>query len=70
MTFTLEVTPELEQGLRASAVRADLPPNRSVRDVLKERLSPANRGPAGLPRAEADLLERVNEGLPEGTRFL
>src|SRR5713101_4476111 len=67
MTLTLEITPELEQALRASAERAGLPPDRYVLDVLKEQLSPANAGPAGLPRAEAELLERINEGLPEGT---
>jgi hypothetical protein len=67
MTLTLEITPELEEALRTGAERAGLPPDRYVLDVLKERLGPAGGGPTGLPRAEAELLERINEGLPEGT---
>jgi hypothetical protein len=68
MTLTLEISPELEQALRASAERAGLPPDRYVLDLLQERLSPINGGrTTGLPAAEATLLERINEGLPEGT---
>jgi hypothetical protein len=67
MTLTLEIAPELEQVLRASAERAGLAPDRYVLDLLQERLAPSNGGPTGLPDAEAALLERINEGLPPAT---
>jgi hypothetical protein len=67
MTLTLEISPELEEALRATAERAGLAPDRYVIDLLQERLTPANGGPAGLPQAEAELLARINEGLPEST---
>jgi hypothetical protein len=67
MTLTLEISPELEEALRASAERAGLAPDRYVLDLLRERLTPANGGPTGLPAAEAALLERINEALPEAT---
>jgi hypothetical protein len=67
MTLTLELSPELEEVLRANAERAGLPPDRYVLDLLQERLAPTNGGPTGVPRAEAELLERINEGLTEAT---
>jgi hypothetical protein len=67
MTLTLEITPELEQALQANAQRAGLPPDRYVINLLQERLIPANGAPVGLPPAEAALLERINEALPEAT---
>lgn len=66
MTLTLEIGPELEAALRATAERLGLAPDRYVLDLLRERLIPTNGGPAGLTAAEAALLERINEGLPEG----
>lgn len=67
MPFTLELTPEMEEALRATAKRAGIAPDRYVLDLLQERLTPANGGPTGLPPAETRLLERINEGLPEAT---
>lgn len=67
MTLTLEIGPELEAGLRASAERAGLPPDRFVLSLLREQFVPTGRGPAGLPTAEAGLLERIGEGLPPAT---
>lgn len=67
MTITLEISPELEQALRATAERAGLAPERYVLDLLRERLIPTNGGPTGLPAAEAALLERINDPLPEAT---
>jgi hypothetical protein len=67
VTLTLEITPELHQALRATAERAGLPPERYVLNILQERLIPSNGGPASLPFAEASLLERINEALPEAT---
>jgi hypothetical protein len=67
MTLTLEIGPELEQALQATAIRTGLPPERYVLNLLQEQLIPVNGGPAGLPPAEAGLLERINEALPEAT---
>ena len=67
MTLTLEISSELEEALRATAERAGLAPDRYVLDLLRERLTPTNGGPTGLPRMEAELLEQINEGLPEAT---
>ena len=67
MTLTLEISPELEEALRATAERAGLAPDRYVLDVLQERLDRDRDLPPRLPRAEAKLLQRINEGLPEAT---
>src|SRR5947207_1310723 len=71
MTLTLKIGPELEAALRATAERAGLAPDRYVLDLLRERISPPGGGQAGLPRPEAELLERISEGLPEAawTRY-
>src|SRR5947207_9098297 len=67
MTLTLEITPELEQALQATAAHAGLPLDRFVLNLLEERFIPANGSPTGLPPAEAALLERINETLPQAT---
>jgi hypothetical protein len=67
MTLTLEIGPELELALRTNAERAGLPPDQYVLDVLQERLDRDRNLPARLSRAEADLLRRINEGLPPAT---
>ena len=67
MTLTLEISPELEETLRATAERAGLEPDRYVLDLLRDPLASTNGGPTGLPAAEAALLERINVALPEAT---
>src|SRR5438046_98647 len=67
MTLTLEISPELEKTLRAIAEREGVAPDRYVLDVLEERLDRDRHLPPHLPRAEATLLQRINEGLPEPT---
>jgi hypothetical protein len=89
MTLTLEISPELEEALRATASRQGLPLDRYVLNVLEERVvremdwtenscpagGPPVRRPPGdkperaavLPRVEAELLQKINEGLPEAT---
>jgi hypothetical protein len=67
MTLTLEITPELEEALRESAAREGLPPERYVLDLLKKQLVRAQKAAPHLPRAEAELLQKINEGLPEAT---
>jgi hypothetical protein len=62
MTLTLEISPELEEALRTTAERDGLAPDRYVldRDL-----------PPHLPRAQAELLRRIIEWLPEAawTRY-
>jgi hypothetical protein len=63
MTLTLEISPELAETLRAIAAREGVAPDRYVLDLLQERLDRDQH----LPRAEAELLQRINKGLPEAT---
>ena len=66
MTLTLEITPEVEADLRREAARVGLEPDQYVIDVLEDRLrrgSPARA--SRLDDKESDLLQRINEGLPE-----
>ena len=67
MTLSLEIDLEMEKALRARAERAGLPPDRYVLHLLREQLARADSGPKGLPHAEVELLERINEGLPAST---
>jgi hypothetical protein len=67
MTLTLELSPELEQALRATAERHGLAPDRYVLDVLQERLDRERSLPPHLPRAEVVLLQRINEVLSPAT---
>jgi hypothetical protein len=67
MTLILEINPELEQALRATAERQGLAPDRYVLDVLQGRLARDQNLPARLSRPEAELLQRINEGLPPAT---
>jgi hypothetical protein len=63
-TITLELTPELEQQLRDEAVIQGLDPNHYIVNALKERLRPVSRDVSRLSKAEADLLQNINLGLP------
>jgi hypothetical protein len=67
MTLTLEISPEQEETLRAIAERQGVAPDRYVLDLLQEQLNRDRGLPPHLPRAEAELLQRINEGLPEAT---
>lgn len=62
-TITLELTPELEQQLRDEAAQQGLDPNHYIVNALKESLRPVRRA-ASLSKAEADLLQNINLGLP------
>jgi hypothetical protein len=42
-------------------------PDRYVLDVLQERLERERNLPPHLPRRESELLQRINQGLPETT---
>jgi hypothetical protein len=67
MTLVLEISPEVEQALRTVAERTGVPPDQYVLDVLQERLDRDQHLPPHLPRAEAQLLKRINQGLPPAT---
>jgi len=67
MTLALEISPELAERLHAIAAREGVAPDRYVLDVLQERLERERNLPPHLPRREAELLQRINEGLPETT---
>ena len=67
-TLQLEISPELEQQLRAEAARKGLDPGHYVLTLLQQQLQPAQQGtnspnvPA-LPPTEAKLLQQINLGL-------
>ena len=63
-TITLELTPELEQQLRDEAAIQGLAPTHYIVNALKERLRPVPRDVSRLSKAEANLLQNINLGLP------
>jgi hypothetical protein len=63
-TITLELTPELELQLRNEAAKQGLDPNHYIVNALKERLRSVPRDVSRLSKAEADLLQNINLGLP------
>ena len=63
-TITLELTPELEQKLRDKAAKEGLDPSHYIVNTLKERLRSPLRDVSRLSKAEADLLQKINLGLP------
>ena len=70
-TLLLEISPELEQQLRAEAARKGLEPGHYVLTLLQQQLQPAQAGEnpsvnlpiSSLPPTEADLLQQINFGL-------
>jgi hypothetical protein len=67
MTLTIDLPPELEGRIREEAARAGLDTGTFIRNTLEERVHHAANtaaAPAHLPRTEADLLQKINEGLP------
>ena len=67
-TIKLELTPELEQQLRDEAAIQGLDPNHYIVNTLKERLRPVPCDVSRLSKAEADLLQNINLGLPPEAR--
>lgn len=67
--MTIDLPPELETSLHDEAAKEGLATDRFVIDTLRERLSknhPSQNAPR-LSRAEAELMQRINEGLPVET---
>lgn len=66
-TITLVLTPELEQQLRDEAAKQGLDPSHYIVNTLKNRLHSPLRDVSHLSKAEADLLQKINLGLPPET---
>ena len=69
MTMTINLPPELERGLQDEAAKEGLAPDRFVLDTLEERLHKRRAGQdvPHLSQVESELMQRINEGLPEET---
>ena len=69
MTMTIDLPLDLETKLQNEAAQAGLAPDRFVLDVLEERLH-RKRAEQSVPhfsKAETDLMQKINEGLPVET---
>lgn len=68
MTLVIDMAPEMEGRLRDKAAREGMEPERYVLQTVEERLGRADNGDVPrLSRPESELLQRINEGLPEET---
>lgn len=69
MTMTINLPLELETKLQDEAAKTGLAPDRFVLDVLEERLhrSHGKQDVPHLSSAESELMQRINQGLPEET---
>ena len=68
MTLVIDMAPDMEGRLRDKAAREGVEPERYARHMLEEQLHRERPADArSLPRAESELLQRINEGLPEET---
>lgn len=68
MTLILDMAPEMEAQVREKAAREGLEPERYVLGAVEELLG--QQGQASEPhlnRAESELLQQINEGLPADT---
>ena len=66
MSLTISITPELEARLREEASRSGIDASTFVAGTLEERLRWTSAPVAPhLPRREATLLQKINQGLPE-----
>jgi hypothetical protein len=68
MTLTIEIERELEEQLRVEAARAGLDPDKYIINALEDRLrerATRQQGAPHLTHAESDLLQKINQGLPE-----
>jgi hypothetical protein len=70
MTITINLPPELERELRETSIAKGIPAEEIVVGALSESLKHAQSVPCLPPRlsaAEGQLLQAINEGLPEST---
>ena len=68
MTFTIDITAELEARLLEEAAQQGLAPQDYIVQRLQDQLqrSPTPTPPC-LPKEEAQLLQKINQGLPQAT---
>ncbi len=66
MTVTIDITPELESQLRDEAAKRGLDANGYIVHALEEHLR-QTRSVRYLARGEAELLRKINQGLPQET---
>jgi hypothetical protein len=64
MSITLELSPDLEQDLKAAAERSGMSPNAYVIAALRERL-PKNSSQPQLSKREAELLLAIGQSLSQ-----
>lgn len=64
---TLEISPELEQQLRAEAAKQGVEPSLYILNTLQERLQPSDSDQTHLSKTESELLQEINIGLSEKT---
>ena len=62
--ITLQLPPELERLLRAEVARQGINPDRYILNAIQECLQASRYPKPLLSKAEADLLEQINIGLP------
>ncbi len=66
MTVTIDITPELESQLRDEAAKRGLDAKGYIVHTLEEHLR-QTRSVRHLTKGEADLLRKINQGLPQKT---
>ncbi len=69
MTMTIDLPPELEMQLQDEAAKEGVAPDRFILRTVEERLRQrrAERDVPHLSKAESELMQRINQGLPEET---
>lgn len=67
MTITIELKPELEDRLQKEVAKSGIDAGAFVARVIEERLRQRSQEhlPPQLSREEGDLLQKINQGLPE-----
>lgn len=69
MTMTIDLTPEMETQLREEAAKDGLAPDRFILSTMGELLR-QRRAEQNIPRlskAESELMQEINKGLPADT---
>lgn len=61
--ITLQLSPELEEQLRAEAAKQGINPDRYILNALQDRLQLSHSPTAAVSKAEAALLDQINLGL-------
>ncbi len=63
MALVVDLPGDVERHVREEASRAGVDPSQFVREVLLAHLAVGPTAKDGVPRTEAELLERINVGL-------